>query len=128
MKRRKSLLLDMTPLVDVVFLLLIFFLVTSVFKKEELALLLNLPSAQKGEKLLEKREISIELSENSVALNGIKLNMAELDSELSKVKEKKRPVVLRIDKHVRYERIIKLFNTLKKHELNNLVLVEEAKI
>ncbi len=116
----------MTPLVDVVFLLLIFFLVTSVFKKEELALLLNLPSAQKGEKVLEKKEISIELSEKSVALNGIKLKMAELESELAKVKEKKRPVVLRIDKHVRYERIIKLLNILKRYELNNLVLVEEA--
>ena len=127
MRRRKSLQLDMTPLVDVVFLLLIFFLVTSVFKKEELALLLNLPSAEKGEKLLEKREISIELSENSVALNGVKLDMAELDSELSKVNEKKRPVVLRIDRSVRYERIIDLFNTLKKYELNNLVLVEEAR-
>ncbi len=127
MKRRKSLLLDMTPLVDVVFLLLIFFLVTSVFKKDELALLLNLPSAQKGEKVLEKKEISIELSEKSVALNGIKLNMAELESELAKVKEKKRPVVLRIDKHVQYERIIRLFNILKTYKLNNLVLVEEAK-
>ena len=127
MRRRKSLQLDMTPLVDVVFLLLIFFLVTSVFKKEELALLLNLPSAEKGEKLLEKREISIELSENSVALNGVKLDMAELDSELSKVNEKKRPVVLRIDRSVRYERIIDLFNTLKKYGLNNLVLVEEVK-
>ncbi len=126
MKRRKSLLLDMTPLVDVVFLLLIFFLVTSVFKKDELALLLNLPSAQKGEKVLEKKEISIELSEKSVALNGIKLNMVELESELAKVKEKKRPVVLRIDKHVQYERIIELFNILKTYKLNNLVLVEDA--
>ncbi len=127
MRRRKSLQLDMTPLVDVVFLLLIFFLVTSVFKKEELALLLNLPSAEKGEKLLEKREISIELSENSVALNGVKLDMIQLDSELSKVTEKNRPVLLRIDRSVRYERIIDLFNTLKKYGLNNLVLVEEVK-
>ncbi len=127
MRRRKSLQLDMTPLVDVVFLLLIFFLVTSVFKKEELALLLNLPSAEKGEKLLEKREISIELSEKSVALNGVKLDMIQLDSELSKVTEKNRPVLLRIDRSVRYERIIDLFNTLKKYGLNNLVLVEELK-
>ncbi len=117
----------MTPLVDVVFLLLIFFLVTSVFKKEELALLLNLPSAEKGEKVMEKREISIELSENSVALNGVKLDMIQLDSELSKVTEKNRPVLLRIDRSVRYERIIDLFNTLKKYGLNNLVLVEEVK-
>ena len=42
-KRETSRLL--TPLIDVVFLLLIFFLVSSVFKKEEFALL-NLPKAK----------------------------------------------------------------------------------
>jgi biopolymer transport protein ExbD len=46
MKRREALVPDMTPLIDVVFILLIFFIVTSVFKKEELALLLNLPDSQ----------------------------------------------------------------------------------
>jgi len=117
----------MTPLVDVVFLLLIFFLVTSVFKKEELALLLNLPSAKEGEKVVEKKEISIELSEKSVALNGQILTLEMLDTLLADVKEKERPVILRIDRHVRYERIIRLFNILKSHELNNLLLVEEAK-
>ncbi|BBG65829.1 biopolymer transport protein ExbD/TolR [Hydrogenimonas sp.] len=126
MKRRKSLLLDMTPLVDVVFLLLIFFLVTSVFKKEELALLLNLPSAKEGEKVVEKKDISIELSEESVALNGQTLTLERLDILLADVKDKERPVVLRIDRHVRYGRITELFNILKRHELNNLVLVEEA--
>ncbi|MGK0367028.1 MAG: biopolymer transport protein ExbD, partial [Thermoproteota archaeon] len=45
---REALSFELTPLIDVVFLLLIFFLVTSVFKKEELALLLNLPKASEG--------------------------------------------------------------------------------
>ena len=34
MKRRESLGLDLTPVIDVVFILLIFFIVTSVFKKD----------------------------------------------------------------------------------------------
>jgi biopolymer transport protein ExbD len=34
MKRREHLGLDLTPIIDVVFILLIFFIVTSVFKKE----------------------------------------------------------------------------------------------
>ena len=45
MKRRESLGLDLTPVIDVVFILLIFFIVTSVFKKDELALVLDLPSS-----------------------------------------------------------------------------------
>jgi len=46
--RREQLSMDLTPLIDVVFLLLIFFLVTSVFKKDELALLLKLPKSEQG--------------------------------------------------------------------------------
>jgi len=125
-RRRKSLTLDMTPLVDVVFLLLIFFLVTSVFKKDELALLLNLPSGKEGEKVVEKKELLIELSKDRVALNGKVLSLDELDKNVSDVTDKKRPVVLRIDKDVPYGRIIELFNLLKKHNLNNLALIEQS--
>ena len=49
MKRRESLSLDLTPVIDVVFILLIFFIVTSVFKKEELALMLDLPTSNAKE-------------------------------------------------------------------------------
>jgi biopolymer transport protein ExbD len=41
--------LDMTPLIDVVFLLLIFLLITTTFKKKQLALELNLPRAGQSE-------------------------------------------------------------------------------
>ncbi len=125
MRRRKSLLLDMTPLVDVVFLLLIFFLVTSVFKKDELALLLNLPSGKEGEKFIEKKEVLIELSQSSLALNGTVLSFEELADRLSGVKDKNRAVVVRIGKEVQYGRIIKLFETLKRYDLNNLALIEQ---
>ncbi|MCF6200952.1 MAG: biopolymer transporter ExbD [Hydrogenimonas sp.] len=125
MRRRKSLTLDMTPLVDVVFLLLIFFLVTSVFKKEELALLLNLPSGKEGEQMVEKKEVSIELSKSSVALNGKIVDFKKLEVYISDVKDKKRPVTLRIDKDVPYGRIMELFNLLKKYNLNNLALIEQ---
>ncbi len=115
----------MTPLVDVVFLLLIFFLVTSVFKKDELALLLNLPSGKEGEKFVEKKEVLIELSQSSLALNGAVLSFEELADRLSGVKDKNRAVVVRIGKEVQYGRIIKLFETLKRYDLNNLALIEQ---
>ena len=57
---------DLTPLIDVVFLLLIFFLVSTVFKKEELAFLLNLPKTQYGETSakVEIKNYIIELSKD----------------------------------------------------------------
>lgn len=127
MKRREQITPDMTPLVDVVFLLLIFFLVSTVFKKEELALLLNLPSSQSSTEMVEKEKISIELSETELALRGKTVTFDDLDDALSQVSDKKQPVTVRIDKEVRYERIIKLFDILKRYELNNLALINESK-
>ncbi len=127
MRRRESLTLDMTPLVDVVFLLLIFFLVTSVFKKEELALLLNLPSGKEGSKTHEKRVLIVEMGLDSLAFNGHETDFASLDRSLSAVSDKSRPVTVRIDEKVPYGRIIKLFDMLKKHDLTNIALVEKPK-
>lgn len=127
MKRREQITPDMTPLVDVVFLFLIFFLVSTVFKKEELALLLNLPSSQSSAEIVEKEKISIELSQTELALKGETVTFEALDSALSQVNDKKRAVHVRIDKEVRYERIIKLFDILKRYELNNLALVNQSK-
>jgi len=126
MKRRKSLTLDMTPLVDVVFLLLIFFLVTSVFKKDELALMLNLPSSKEGSKVIDKKELIIELSKDEIAINKKILSFEEVGTKLSTVEDKEHPIVVRIDKNVKYGRIIKLFDLFEKYGLHNLQLVKES--
>jgi len=126
MRRREPLSPDMTPLVDVVFLLLIFFLVSTSFKKDELALLLDLPASQAPKQMVEKEDVNIELSAGEIALKGKEITFDDLDIELSKIVDKKRPINVRIDKEVRYERIIKLFDVLKKHDLNNLALINET--
>ena len=64
MKRRESLGLDLTPIIDVVFILLIFFIVSSVFKKEELALMLDLPTSNAKEMKVDEEQIFIELNKN----------------------------------------------------------------
>ena len=125
MRRRESLTLDMTPLVDVVFLLLIFFLVTSVFKKEELALLLNLPAGEQGERATTEKSATIQMDEERIAFNDRVVTLEELDKELAALPDKSVPVVVRIDRNVEYGRIVKLFDLLKKHGLNNLALIEK---
>lgn len=126
MKRREAITPDMTPIVDVVFLLLIFFLVSTSFKKDELALLLNLPSTHAEIKAIKKEEINIELSEKDLALKGKVISFKKLDSILVNVNDKERSINVRIDKEVRYERISKLFDLLKTHDLNNLALISDS--
>lgn len=128
MKKRSREILspDITPLIDVVFLLLIFFMVSTVFKKEELALLLNLPKTEQGESVAQQVEqVIIELSENELAYNGKALTLTELEEEIKLIDDKSRPVDLRIDKNVRYEKIVEVLDKLKLYQLTNLSLITE---
>jgi len=117
---------DITPLIDVVFLLLIFFMVSTVFKKDELALLLNLPKTEKGESEEKpKKSIYIELNVNEIAYNGKKIKLDEVESLIKDVTNKKIPIELRIDKNVKYDRVVILLGKLKKYELTNISLITE---
>ncbi|NQY54493.1 MAG: biopolymer transporter ExbD [Campylobacteraceae bacterium] len=127
MKKREILTPDLTPLIDVVFILLIFFIVSSVFKKDELALVLNLPSAAAQEIELNTKELIIELSPKSLALNNKKLELAEFEKKVKDIKNKKVDVLFRIDKEVKYEKIVKVLDILQKYELYNLSLITEKK-
>ncbi len=124
-QRREHITPDLTPLIDVVFILLIFFIVSSVFKKEELALALDLPASSAKEHEVAPKQLSIELSPNSLAYLGKVITFEKLDSELQKVIKKDKPVIVRIDKKVKYERIVKVLDILQKYSLTNLALVTE---
>ena len=129
MKRRESLGLDLTPVIDVVFILLIFFIVTSVFKKEELALILDLPNSNAKEMKVEKEQVFIELSKEKLAIKGIEVSFESLENNLKEVNDKEKPIIVRIDKEVPYERVVKVLDLLQKYSLTNLALVtnEEKK-
>lgn len=123
MKRREPLGIDLTAVIDVVFILLIFFIVTSVFKKDELALILDLPKADAKTTEIKDDQIFIELNENKLAIKGIEVSFESLESNLKEVKDNKKAVIIRIDKNTKYERVIKVLDLLQKYNLNNLALV-----
>ncbi len=115
---------DITPLIDVVFLLLIFFMVSTVFKKSEVALLLNLPEVNDGEAQgTADKVITIELSNEKMAYNGKDIAIEDLDASLKTVTNKEIPIELRIDKEVKYEKVVQVLDNLKKNSLNNLSLI-----
>jgi len=124
-QRRESLAMDLTPLIDMVFLLLVFFLVTSTFKKDELALLLKLPKAAEGagnEKKVDN--LTIELSDDQIAVNGKKTTIEELPATLA-VTQKDILVNLRVDGDVKYTRLVKVLDLLQSNKLENISLITD---
>jgi len=122
-KHRETLTPDITPLIDIVFILLIFFIVSSVFKKEELALNLQLPNSSAKELEVELKQINIEVSTSSLAYLGKEISFAQFDFELSKYPKRDKPVIVRIDKDVKYSRVVKVLDILQKYSFDNLSLV-----
>ncbi|NQY21485.1 MAG: biopolymer transporter ExbD, partial [Campylobacteraceae bacterium] len=102
MKRRETLGIDLTAIIDIIFILLIFFIVSSVFKKEELALVLDLPSSNAKSLEVNKDEIFIELNKDSLAIKGIIVSFESLEDNLKEIKDIKQTVILRIDEKVEY--------------------------
>ncbi|MBD3840494.1 MAG: biopolymer transporter ExbD [Campylobacterales bacterium] len=122
-RRREPITPDITPLIDVVFILLIFFIVSSVFKKEELALTLNLPNSNAQTLEVEQKQINIELSSKQLAINGKVVTFLQFNNEIQKIEKKDKPIIVRIDKDVPYERVVHVLDILQKFSLNNLALV-----
>lgn len=124
-QRRESLSMDLTPLIDMVFLLLVFFLVTSTFKKDELALLLKLPKTEEGAGSQKKNDqLTIELSAEKVAVNGKESSIESLSSIFEKT-EKEALINLRVDGDVKYTRLVKVLDLLQLNKLENISLITE---
>lgn len=121
-KKRELISMDLTPLIDVVFLLLIFFIVTSEFKKNESILNLSLPNSASTQKVLDKKDIQIEISKEEVAYKSEKITFEELKTKLELVK-KDSSITVKIDKEVKYERVVKLLDILNELQLSNLLLI-----
>ena len=124
-KHREFLLPDLTPLIDVVFFFFLFFLVTSVFKKEDMALLLNLPKSSYSTQEVNTKDINIFVTPEKINFENKEVSFEDLEQVLSEVIDKNKLINVRIDKEVKYQRVMNILDILKKYELTNLALVNE---
>ena len=85
--------------------------------------MLNLPASLAKEAKIQSKQINIELNNETLAYLGQKLTFEQLDIKLSKVTNKQKPVIVRIDKTVPYSKVVKILDLLQKYSLNNLALI-----
>ena len=86
-RNRDTLEINLTPLIDVVFLLLIFFMVSTTFTKET-QLLIELPESSIEETSLEEQVVDISISKRgSIAVNHRLVFDADLDSLVAAITE-----------------------------------------
>lgn len=106
---------NLTPLIDVVFLLLVFFLTATTFKKkDEVKLDLELPESTAGKAGKVRKTILIEVAaDGQVVVDGRQVTMAALEQKLraAAARDRKQPVLIRGDKKSAYGRIFHVLDT-----------------
>ena len=114
--------LDITPLIDVVFLLLIFFMVSTTFKHES-EINITLPSASNKPVDAKPDAINIGLDlTGNIYINGTALVNSEFKTIKTALLDKiensdKPPIIISADANVKYQSVVHLLDILRQLEL-----------
>ena len=121
--RSKAPQLALTSILDVIFLLLCFFVTVSVFSQWESEIAIKLPSASTAEEPDRlPGEIIVNLvKDGKVTVNGTALSLDDLRVRLAKVAKfyPDQAVIIRADKEVRYERLVEVIDTCREANVWN---------
>ncbi len=119
--------IDLTPMIDVVFLLLIFFLLTSIFSKPSIPL--NLPEAETA-KYTDEAVLSVVIKKDGeILLNGKMINKSELSDRLTVLYKNNelKNINLISDKGVPFGFVVEVIDIAKKAGATNISIMVEKK-
>ncbi len=119
-KKKKQAGMNVTPLIDVIFILLIFFMISTQFRQNSLPL--DLPRSS-GEEKEENKAVTLTVSrEEVISLDGQIIVREELESSLYKLKKKNPEValVLACDRDIVFETVVQILDEVKKSGIEKI--------
>lgn len=129
-RKRVGIRVDMTPMVDVAFLLLIFFMVTTVFRRP-LAMEMNLPESGATVKIKESNVMTIYINEDGsmiydVGKRGLQpLSWDELRETLVLESDYNPDLVIlvKVDRKARYVKMVDMLDTLDEARMGRFSII-----
>jgi biopolymer transport protein ExbD len=122
-RKRRAPAIIIVSLVDILTILLIFFVVTTTFKKDQPEVQINLPESKTAKKLpaeLEHAIVSIDQNDE-IKLDGRPMGAEELEGAVRNLPEdRKSTLALQADKKASFGTIIKVMDALKLAGVRNL--------
>lgn len=119
--------INVTPLVDVMLVLLIIFMVTAPMIQQGVEV--DLPqTSQKGSLSIEEKDVVVTINaKKEIFIGKVKISEDELDEKLKAIFENKTVKIayLQSDKKVDYGFVVKVMNALKNAGVSNVGLVTE---
>lgn len=120
--------LDLAPMIDVVFLLLIFFMLTSIYVKPMMPV--SLPESETSI-IQEEPEITLGISsDGSLSLNGQNIAIDQLYDQLSPLLlgRLEKNIRLIADKRIQFGLVINVMDIAKQAGADNIAVVTEKKV
>jgi len=122
--------INITPLIDIIFLLLIFFMLTTTFDNKQ-KISVNLPSASKKQQTQTKdkaTEITI-TSDSTIYVESKKLKLKELEELLKKTvsNNSESAVIVRADGEVKHAKIVEILDLAKRQKIKSISIAVKPK-
>ncbi|MGB2630514.1 MAG: biopolymer transporter ExbD [Candidatus Omnitrophota bacterium] len=111
--------LDIAPLIDVVFLLLIFFMLTSSFIFQP-GIRVNLPKAVTSEILHKELLIVVVTGENEVFINERPVSRDELISRITLAAKGDRSLLIKADKDADLGKVIEIWDICRQQDIKRI--------
>ncbi|MBI5816068.1 MAG: biopolymer transporter ExbD [Nitrospinae bacterium] len=108
--------LQLIPLIDVIFFLLAFFMISTTFIDHDRAMDVELPQSKAGSSTVKSSVFEIDMTvDNKLYLNGQLIQLDALPSLLaqSKAAGDKRSAIIRADKRVNHGEVVKVMEACK---------------
>lgn len=116
--------MQLAPMIDILLLLLSFFIISQQFSRSETELSVKVPTAEEGvQRNRSQGEIIINvLADGTIRVEGNSVNYAQLRDKLTAIAKqfKNQPVRIRGDGGVPYQRIVEVIDTCQKAGIWNI--------
>jgi len=121
-RRRRAPAINIVSLIDILAILLIFFIVTTTFRKQTPQVLIELPkssTATAAEPDAEPVLVSVE-SADRIDVGGRLVGIAELRPELEKLHREGRALGLQVDRRVPFETLVRVLDAFREAGIPDL--------
>ncbi|MBR6058901.1 MAG: biopolymer transporter ExbD [Lentisphaeria bacterium] len=122
-KKNETLAVPMSSMIDIVFLLLIYFIVTMEDEIPEAHLAINLPSpGSKKENDTTPKLLELQVYKNELRLRGKLMSYDEIDAFFKRFSsmDKEATVLVQVSQHARAQELVTALDLCRKHGFNNL--------
>jgi biopolymer transport protein ExbD len=123
--------MQLAPMIDIVFLLLIFFIVTWQFSRSETEMKISVPSSQEGadpKRVLGEIIVNVKVT-GEVVVEGQVMSQTQLKQKLAAIakQHQNQPVRLRGDAKCEYQTIVEVIDTCQKAGIWNISFATQRK-